>query len=95
MVRELNKAKLLSILDAVEHIIYYFVALALVVPVGMLFVSAAMSVLQASEVGILRRYFRSSTVYCWSSSWSNCSTRSGSRCGSVEALLPNRFCWWG
>ena len=54
MVRELNKAKLLRILDAVEHIIYYFVALALIVPVGMLFVSAAMSVLQVSEVGILQ-----------------------------------------
>lgn len=54
MVREVNKAKLLRILDAVEHIIYYFVALALVVPVGMLFVSAAMSVLQAPEVGILQ-----------------------------------------
>jgi uncharacterized membrane protein (DUF373 family) len=54
MVREMNKSKLLRILDAVEHIIYYFVALALVVPVGMLFVSAAMSVLQAPEVGILQ-----------------------------------------
>jgi uncharacterized membrane protein (DUF373 family) len=54
MARDLNKAKLLRILDAVEHIIYYFVALALIVPVGMLFVSAAMSVLQVSEVGILQ-----------------------------------------
>jgi uncharacterized membrane protein (DUF373 family) len=54
MVREMNKSKLLRILDAVEHIIYYFVALALIVPVGMLFVSAAMSVLQAPEVGILQ-----------------------------------------
>jgi uncharacterized membrane protein (DUF373 family) len=54
MERKLNKAKLLRILDAVEHIIYYFVALALIVPVGMLFVSAAMSVLQVSEVGILQ-----------------------------------------
>jgi uncharacterized membrane protein (DUF373 family) len=54
MVREMNKAKLLRILDAVEHTIYYFVALALIVPVGMLFVSAAISVLQAAEVGILQ-----------------------------------------
>lgn len=54
MVREMNKAKLLSILDAVEHTIYYLVALALIVPVGMLFVSAAISELQAAEVGILQ-----------------------------------------
>ena len=54
MARELKKANLLRILDAVEHIIYYFVALALIVPVAMLFVSAAISVLQAPEVGILR-----------------------------------------
>lgn len=50
----MKKVNLLSILDAVERIIYYFVALALVVPVVMLFVSTAMSMLQVSEVGILQ-----------------------------------------
>jgi len=54
MARGLKKVNLLSILDAVERIIYYFVALALVVPVVMLFLSAAMSMLQVSEVGILQ-----------------------------------------
>ncbi len=54
MARQPKKANLLRMLDAVEHVIYYFVALALIVPVGMLFVSAAMSVLQVSEVGILQ-----------------------------------------
>ncbi len=54
MVRVLKRVNLLSILGVVEHIIYYFVALALIVPVGMLFVSAAMSMLQVSEAGILQ-----------------------------------------
>ena len=45
MARQSKKANLLRMLDAVEHVIYYFVGLALIVPVGMLFVSAAMSVL--------------------------------------------------
>jgi uncharacterized membrane protein (DUF373 family) len=54
MVRESKKVNLLSFLDAVERIIYYFVALALIIPVMMLFVSAAMSMLQVSEVGILQ-----------------------------------------
>ncbi len=53
MVRLLKKTNLLGILDVVERIIYYFVALALIVPIVMLFVSAAMSMLQVSEVGIL------------------------------------------
>jgi|SRR5215207_4061787 len=46
--------RLLSILDTIELIIYYLVALALIVPVVMLFFSAAMSMLQVSEVGILQ-----------------------------------------
>ncbi len=53
MARELKKVSLLSVLAVAEHIIYSFVALALIVPIVMLFVSAAMSMLQVSEVGIL------------------------------------------
>jgi len=53
MARLLKKTSLLGILDVVEQIIYYFVALALIVPIVMLFVSTAMSMLQVSEVGIL------------------------------------------
>ena len=49
-----EKTSLLGVLDVVERIIYYFVALALIVPIVMLFVSAAMSMLQVSEVGILQ-----------------------------------------
>ena len=49
-----EKKNLLSFLDAVERIIYFFVALALIVPVVMLFVSTVMSMLQVSEVGILQ-----------------------------------------
>jgi uncharacterized membrane protein (DUF373 family) len=45
---------LLSVLAVAEHIIYFFVALALIVPIVILFVSAAMSMLQVSEVGILQ-----------------------------------------
>src|SRR5215203_4459787 len=71
----LKKMNLLSFLDAVERIIYFFVALALILPVVMLFVSTVMSMLQVSEVGILQTVLQSSTVCCWSSSWSNCSTR--------------------
>ena len=54
MARTLKKVSLLSVLAVAEHIIYYFVALTLIVPIVMLFVSAAMSILQASEVGILQ-----------------------------------------
>ena len=54
MARLLKKLNLLSFLDAVERIIYFFVALALIVPVVMLFVSTVMSMLQVSEVGILQ-----------------------------------------
>jgi uncharacterized membrane protein (DUF373 family) len=45
---------LLSVLAVTEHIIYCFVALALIVPIVMLFVSAAMSMLQVSEAGVLQ-----------------------------------------
>lgn len=45
---------LLSVLDAAERIIYYVVALALIIPVGMLFVSAAVSMLRVLEVGVLQ-----------------------------------------
>jgi uncharacterized membrane protein (DUF373 family) len=54
MTRALKKVSLLSILADAEHIIYVFVALALIVPILMLFVSAAISMLQVSEAGILQ-----------------------------------------
>ena len=54
MARELKKVSLLSVLAVAEHIIYFFVALALTVPIVMLFVSAAMSMLQVSEAGIFQ-----------------------------------------
>ncbi len=54
MARQPNKVNLLSVLDGAERIIYYVVALALIIPVGMLFVSAAVSMLQVLEVGVLQ-----------------------------------------
>jgi uncharacterized membrane protein (DUF373 family) len=51
---EPNKVNLLSVLDAAERIIYYVVALALIIPVIMLFVSAAVSMLRVFEVGVLQ-----------------------------------------
>ena len=54
MERKLKKVSLLSVLAVAEHIIYFFVALALIVPIVMLFVSAAMSMLQVSEAGIFQ-----------------------------------------
>jgi hypothetical protein len=45
---------LLSVLAVAERIIYFFVALTLIVPIVMLFVSVAMSMLQVSEAGILQ-----------------------------------------
>ena len=54
MAREPNKVNLLSVLDAAERIIYYVVALALIIPVIMLFVSAAASMLRVFEVGVLQ-----------------------------------------
>jgi hypothetical protein len=50
----LKKVSLLSVLAVAEPIIYFFVALALIVPSMMLFVSAAMSMLQGSEASILQ-----------------------------------------
>jgi uncharacterized membrane protein (DUF373 family) len=52
--RALKKVSLFRVLAVAEHIIYFFVALALIVPIVILFVSAAMSMLQVSEVGILQ-----------------------------------------
>jgi uncharacterized membrane protein (DUF373 family) len=54
MARELKKVSLPSVLAVAEHIIYSFVALALIVPIVMLFVSVAMSMLQVSEAGIFQ-----------------------------------------
>jgi uncharacterized membrane protein (DUF373 family) len=52
--RALKKVSLPSVLAVAEHIIYSFVALALIVPIVMLFVSVAMSMLQVSEAGIFQ-----------------------------------------
>jgi uncharacterized membrane protein (DUF373 family) len=52
--REPNRVNLLSVLDAAERIIYYVVALALIIPIIMLFVSAAVSMLRVFEVGVLQ-----------------------------------------
>ena len=49
-----EKSSLPSVLAIAEHIIYSFVALALIVPIVMLFVSVAMSMLQVSEIGIFQ-----------------------------------------
>ena len=49
-----KKVSLPSVLAVAEHIIYSFVALALIVPIVMLFVSVAMSMLQVSEAGIFQ-----------------------------------------
>jgi uncharacterized membrane protein (DUF373 family) len=49
-----EKSSLPSVLAYAEHIIYSFVALALIVPIVMLFVSVAMSMLQVSEIGIFQ-----------------------------------------
>jgi uncharacterized membrane protein (DUF373 family) len=54
MAREPKKVSLLSVLAIAEHIIYSFVALALIVPIVMLFVSVAMSMLQVWEAGIFQ-----------------------------------------
>ncbi|HZY56173.1 MAG TPA: phosphate-starvation-inducible PsiE family protein [Rubrobacteraceae bacterium] len=54
MARQPNKVNLLSVLDAAERLIYYVVALALIIPIIMLFVSAAASMLRVLEVGVLQ-----------------------------------------
>lgn len=54
MAREPNRVNLLSVLDVAERIIYYVVALALIIPIVMLFVSAAVSMLRVLEVGVLQ-----------------------------------------
>lgn len=53
MVRWLKRANLLSMLGVFEHIIYFFVAVALIVPIALLFGSMVMSTLRVAEVGVL------------------------------------------
>ena len=43
-----------GVLDAFEHVAYLAIALALSVPIVMLVISAAMSMLEVSEVGVLQ-----------------------------------------
>jgi uncharacterized membrane protein (DUF373 family) len=50
---EPNKAKLPSIVNVAERVIYYAVVLVLIGSVGIIFVSLALSLLQAPELGIL------------------------------------------
>jgi hypothetical protein len=86
---------LLSVLAVAERIIYFFVALTLIVPIVMLFVSVAMSMLQVSEAGILQTVLAILDRVLLVFIWSNCSTRSGSSGESMGSLLPNRFCGSG
>ncbi len=54
MANESNeRPKLLNILAVLERVVYYGVAAALVIAIGILFVSVAMSMLQVVEVGPL------------------------------------------
>ena len=53
MAPELYKSVVSSILDAFERIAYVAIALALSVPIVMLVFSAALSMLEVSEVGVL------------------------------------------
>jgi hypothetical protein len=50
---ESYKRVFIGILDAFERIAYLAIALALSVPIAMLVVSAAMRMLEASQVGVL------------------------------------------
>ena len=54
MARGLKKVSLLSVLAVAEHIIYSFVALALIVPIVMLIATETKSMLQVSEAGIFQ-----------------------------------------
>lgn len=54
MVRWLKRANLLGMLGVFEHIIYFFVAVALIVPIALLFGSMVMSTLRVAEVGVLQ-----------------------------------------
>jgi uncharacterized membrane protein (DUF373 family) len=51
MTRESRSSKLSAIIDFSEHIVYYGVAAALIVTLGMLFYSIAVSVLRVGEAG--------------------------------------------
>ena len=53
MARWLKRVNLLDMLGVFEHIIYFFVALALIVPIALLFGSMVMSTLRVSEMGVL------------------------------------------
>ncbi len=48
-----ERPKLISILAGLERIVYYGVAAALIIAIGILFVSLAMSTLQVLEIGPL------------------------------------------
>ncbi len=53
MARWPKRVNLLDILGVFERIIYFFVALALIVPIALLFGSMVMSTLRVSEIGVL------------------------------------------
>ena len=53
MARWPKRVNLLDMLGVFEHIIYFFVALALIVPIALLFGSMVMSTLRVSEMGVL------------------------------------------
>jgi uncharacterized membrane protein (DUF373 family) len=53
MARWPKRVNLLDMLSVFEHIIYFFVALALIVPIALLFGSMVMSTLRVSEMGVL------------------------------------------
>ena len=53
MARWPKRVNLLEMLGVFEHIIYFFVALALIVPIALLFGSMVMSTLRVSEMGVL------------------------------------------
>ncbi len=53
MARWPKRVNLLEMLGVFEHIIYFFVAIALTVPIALLFGSMVMSTLRVAEVGVL------------------------------------------
>src|SRR5829696_9241621 len=53
MARWPKRVNLLDMLGVFEHIIYFFVALALIVPIALLFGSMVMSTLRVSVMGVL------------------------------------------
>jgi Phosphate-starvation-inducible E family len=86
---------LLSVLDAAERIIYYIVALALIIPVRMLFVSAAVSMLRVLEVEVLQTVLvildRALLVFIFVELLDTIRITVRER-GSIVA---EPFCWWG